>query len=103
MRISTQAQEKLSNYHWPGNIRELRHSVEKAVIMADSAVLGPSDFVFNASLKSAFNSDNTTLDEMEKKMISEALVKYDNNMSAVAVQLGITRQTLYNKLKKYDL
>jgi DNA-binding NtrC family response regulator len=103
MRISTQAQEKLSNYHWPGNIRELRHSVEKAVIMADSTVLGPSDFVFNTLLKGAISSENTTLDEMEKKMISEALVKYDNNMSAVAAQLGITRQTLYNKLKKYDL
>jgi len=103
MRISTQAQEKLSNYYWPGNIRELRHSVEKAVIMADSSVLGPSDFVFNTSLRGTMSSDNTTLDEMEKKMISEALVKYDNNMSAVAVQLGITRQTLYNKLKKYDL
>jgi DNA-binding NtrC family response regulator len=103
MRISTQAQEKLSNYHWPGNIRELRHSVEKAVIMADSSVLGPSDFVFNTSLRGTMSSDNTTLDEMEKKMISEALVKYDNNMSAVAAQLGITRQTLYNKLKKYDL
>lgn len=103
MRISTQAQERLSNYYWPGNIRELRHSVEKAVIMADSSVLGPSDFVFNTSLRGTMNSDNTTLDEMEKKMISEALVKYDNNMSAVAAQLGITRQTLYNKLKKYDL
>jgi DNA-binding NtrC family response regulator len=103
MRISTQAQEKLSNYHWPGNIRELRHSVEKAVIMADSTVLGPSDFVFNTSLKGAISSDNTTLDEMEKKMISETLIKYNNNMSAVAGQLGITRQTLYNKLKKYDL
>jgi DNA-binding NtrC family response regulator len=103
MRISTQAQEKLSNYYWPGNIRELRHSVEKAVIMADSSVLGPSDFVFNTLLRGTMSSDNATLDEMEKKMISEALVKYDNNMSAVAVQLGITRQTLYNKLKKYDL
>ena len=103
MRISTQTQEKLSNYSWPGNIRELRHSVEKAVIMADSAVLNPSDFIFNASMKGPIISDNTTLDEMEKKMISDALVKYDNNMSAVAGQLGITRQTLYNKLKKYDL
>jgi len=103
MRISTQAQEKLSNYHWPGNIRELRHAVEKAVIMADSTVLSPSDFVFNASLKGTITNDNTTLNEMEKKMISEALMKFENNMSAVAGQLGITRQTLYNKLKKYGL
>jgi DNA-binding NtrC family response regulator len=103
MRISTQAQEKLSNYHWPGNIRELQHSIEKAVILSDSPVLNPSDFVFTASMKGVINNDNTTLDEMEKKMISEALLKHANNMSAVASQLGITRQTLYNKLKKYDL
>jgi DNA-binding NtrC family response regulator len=103
MRISTQAQEKLSNYYWPGNIRELQHSIEKAVILSDSPVLNPSDFVFTASMKGVINNDNTTLDEMEKKMISEALLKYANNMSAVATQLGITRQTLYNKLKKYDL
>jgi DNA-binding NtrC family response regulator len=103
LRISTQTHEKLSNYSWPGNIRELQHSIEKAVIMSDSHVLNPSDFIFNASMKGAIINDNTTLDEMEKKMISEALLKYDNNMSAVAGQLGITRQTLYNKLKKYDL
>jgi DNA-binding NtrC family response regulator len=103
MRISNQAKEKLSNYHWPGNIRELQHSIEKAVILSDTPVLNPSDFVFNASMKGLINNDNTTLDEMEKRMISEALLKYDNNMSAVAGQLGITRQTLYNKLKKYDL
>jgi transcriptional regulator with PAS, ATPase and Fis domain len=54
-------------------------------------------------MKGVINNDSTTLDEMEKKMISEALLKYNNNMSAVAGQLGITRQTLYNKLKKYDL
>lgn len=103
MRISTHAQEKISNYYWPGNIRELQHSIEKAVILSDTQVLDPADFVFNTSPKGIIANDNTTLDEMEKKMIAEALRKYDNNMSAVASQLGITRQTLYNKLKKYDL
>lgn len=103
MRISTHAQERLSNYHWPGNIRELQHSIEKAVILSDSPVLDPSDFAFNTSSKGAISNDNTTLEEMEKTMIAESLRKYDNNLSAVASQLGITRQTLYNKLKKYDL
>ena len=103
MRISNQAQEKLSNYQWPGNIRELQHSIEKAVILSDSQVLSPTDFNFNPTMKGVINNDNTTLDEMEKKMISDAILRYDNNMSAVAGQLGITRQTLYNKLKKYDL
>ena len=50
-KISTQALEKLSTYPWPGNIRELQHSIEKAVILSDSLVLGPSDFSFNTALK----------------------------------------------------
>jgi DNA-binding NtrC family response regulator len=102
-KISTQALEKLGNYQWPGNVRELQHSIEKAVILSDSSILGPSDFVFNTSSKGTTETDNTTLEEMEKKLIAESLRKHDNNLSIVASRLGITRQTLYNKLKKYDL
>jgi DNA-binding NtrC family response regulator len=102
-KINTQALEKLSNYHWPGNIRELQHSIEKAVIMSDSSVLGPSDFAFNVLSKSTSDNSSMTLEEMEKKLISESIRKHDNNLSIVASKLGITRQTLYNKLKKYDL
>lgn len=102
-KIGTQALEKLSNYNWPGNIREMQHSIEKAVILSDSSVLGPSDFTFNSSSKSQTESDSITLEEMEKKLIAEAIKKHDNNLSIVASKLGITRQTLYNKLKKYDL
>jgi DNA-binding NtrC family response regulator len=102
-RLSTQALEKLSNYQWPGNIREMQHSIEKAVILADSSVIGPSDFTFSSSSKGSAEDDITTLEEMEKKLISESIRKHDNNLSIVASKLGITRQTLYNKLKKYDL
>jgi DNA-binding NtrC family response regulator len=102
-KISTQALEKLSTYQWPGNIRELQHSIEKAVILSDSLVLGPSDFSFNSASKGVPGDDNTTLEEMEKKLIAESIKRHDNNLSIVALKLGITRQTLYNKLKKYDL
>jgi DNA-binding NtrC family response regulator len=102
-KISTQALEKLSNYPWPGNIRELQHSIEKAVILSDSSLLGPSDFSFNTASKGIMGADNTTLEEMEKKLITESIKRHDNNLSIVASKLGITRQTLYNKLKKYDL
>ena len=102
-KISTQALEKLSNYYWPGNVRELQHSIEKAVILSDSSVLNPSDFSLAASTKGLIDSNSTTLEEMEKKLIGESIKKYDNNLSIVASKLGITRQTLYNKLKKYDL
>jgi DNA-binding NtrC family response regulator len=102
-KINPQALEKLSNYRWPGNIRELRHSIEKAVILSDSSLIGPSDFSFNTISKGVTENDNTTLEEMEKKLIVESIKKHDNNFSIVASKLGITRQTLYNKLKKYDL
>jgi DNA-binding NtrC family response regulator len=102
-RLSTQTLEKLANYQWPGNIREMQHSIEKAVILADTSVIGPSDFTFSASSKGSAEDDITTLEEMEKKLIAESIKKHDNNLSIVASKLGITRQTLYNKLKKYDL
>jgi DNA-binding NtrC family response regulator len=102
-KINTQALEKLEYYQWPGNIRELQHSIEKAVILSDSSVLGPSDFSLNTSTRTMTENDSTTLEEMEKKLIAESIKKHDNNLSIVASRLGITRQTLYNKLKKYDL
>jgi len=102
LKLSTHALEKLANHNWPGNVRELQHTIEKAVILSDSAVLKPSDFVFSPTSRSIIH-DEMTLEEMEKKMIRDSLKKYSNNMSVVAGKLGITRQTLYNKLKNYDL
>ncbi len=102
LKISTHALEKLANHNWPGNVRELQHSIEKAVIMSDSQVLKPSDFVFSSTSRSIIH-DEMTLEEMEKKMIYDSLKRHGNNMSVVAGKLGISRQTLYNKMNKYDL
>ena len=99
IKLTTNTLEKLANHEWPGNVRELQHAVEKAVIMSDSPVLKSSDFVFSSAPKHT-NTSEMTLDEMEKKMILENLKRYSNNMSMVALKLGITRQTLYNKMKK---
>jgi DNA-binding NtrC family response regulator len=102
MKISTYALEKLSNHDWPGNVRELQHAIEKAVIMSDNPLLKPTDFAFNATrARSAFQE--MTLEDMEKKMITECLKKYDKNISVVSGKLGVTRQTLYNKMKVYGL
>lgn len=101
-RINTHALEKLANYRWPGNVRELQHSIEKAVIMSDSAVLLPADFEFNHASRSITHQE-LSLEEMEKQTILESLKRNGNNLSVVATKLGITRQTLYNKLRKYDL
>jgi DNA-binding NtrC family response regulator len=102
MKISTHAMEKLANHNWPGNVRELQHSVEKAVIMGESAILKPSDFVFNSTHR-GFLQNEMTLEEMERRMISESLKRYNDNISIVSDKLGITRQTLYNKMKKFNL
>jgi DNA-binding NtrC family response regulator len=102
-KLNTQALEKLSNYRWPGNIRELQHSIEKAVILSSSLILDASDFTFNTSSKGVTDNSDITLEEMEKKLIAESIKKHKNNLSVVASKLGITRQTLYNKLKRYNL
>jgi DNA-binding NtrC family response regulator len=102
LKFTTHTLEKLSNHHWPGNVRELQHAVEKAVIMTDSSLLHPTDFDFVSKTKSMMQ-DEMTLEEMERRLISESLRKYRANMSIVASRLGITRQTLYNKVKKYNL
>jgi transcriptional regulator with PAS, ATPase and Fis domain len=102
LKISSQAIAKLLKYQWPGNIRELQHTIEKAVILSDSGTLKPEDFVLKTPLKTS-GVDYLTIEEMERQMIEAALDKHNGNFSAVANQLGITRQTLYNKLKRYDL
>ena len=100
LKMNQQAQEKLLKYSWPGNIRELQHTVEKAVILSENNVLKPEDF-FMRPISSGKNiTPEMTLDEMEKRMINLAIEKNGGNLSAAAEQLGITRQTLYNKIKK---
>lgn len=100
LKINQQAQEKLLKYQWPGNIRELQHTIEKAVILSDNNVLKPEDF-FMRPIQSAKNiTPEMTLEEMERRMINLAIEKNNGNLSAAADQLGITRQTLYNKMKK---
>ncbi len=102
MKISTHAMEKLANHNWPGNVRELQHAVEKAVIMSESPVLKSSDFIFNSTHRSIM-TDELTLEEMERRLITESLKRYSDNISIVSDKLGITRQTLYNKMKKFNL
>ena len=102
LRLDTQAVKKLRKYHWPGNIRELQHTLEKAVILAESNTLSANDFIFQDHTGEK-EEQNKTLEEMEKEMIEKTLDQQNWNFTAAADQLGITRQTLYNKIKRYDL
>lgn len=100
LKINQQAQDKLLKYAWPGNIRELQHTIEKAVILSDSNVLKSEDFFMRPITSGKNNISEMTLEEMEKRMIDLAIEKNAGNLSAAADQLGVTRQTLYNKIKK---
>lgn len=100
LRINQAAQERLLSYPWPGNIRELLHTVERAVILSEGNVLKPDDFLLSSKQPQAIGTGPGTLEEMEQLMITNALEQHDGNYSAAAEQLGISRQTLYNKMKK---
>jgi DNA-binding NtrC family response regulator len=100
LKINQAAQEKLMAYHWPGNIRELLHTMERAVILCEGNVLKPTDFLLEVGNTISMENGPSTLEEMELLMITNALNQNDGNYSAAAEQLGISRQTLYNKLKK---
>ena len=103
MALTDDAKEKLKAQPWLGNIRELEHTVEKAIIIADGDTLDGSNFDFPRKREAPVKNDITTLEEMEYTMIKAAMDKFGGNLSLVANQLGISRQTLYNKIKRYEL
>ncbi len=101
LRLSDKVIRKLKQYSWPGNVRELQHTIEKAVILSDGDTLLPENLLLSEPVQRM--RAPRRLDEMEREMISEAIRLQNGNMSAAAAQLGITRQTLYNKMKRYKL
>ena len=101
--LSASAKEKLNRYHWPGNIRELQHTIEKAVIMCDNDCITPEDLWITQTATNFAAENYATIEAMEKKMIATVLNSCNGNISEAATQLGISRQTLYNKIKKYLL
>ncbi|MDD2436012.1 MAG: sigma-54 dependent transcriptional regulator, partial [Massilibacteroides sp.] len=102
MKLSREAENKLKQHPWFGNIRELEHTMEKAVIINDENILDEIAIDLNKN-KNKAQKETTTLEEMEYKMIKETIDKFEGNLSLVAQQLGISRQTLYNKIKRYEL
>ncbi len=101
--IELKAREALLEYAWQGNIRELQHTIEKAVIMCDSSEIDMGALLLKRSKdKSVCDSEATTLEELERRTISSSMLRNEGNMSVVAQELGVTRQTLYNKIKNTD-
>ena len=104
IRFSKEAEKKLTSLPWYGNIRELQHTVEKAVILADGGIITAEDIDGgNPTRKEKPLEEVQTLDEMESRMIEKTIKECEGNLSVVAARLGISRQTLYNKIKRYGL
>jgi DNA-binding NtrC family response regulator len=101
LRISRKAMEKLNRHHWPGNIRELQHAMENMVIMSETDTIAPEDI----NIFSAVHTDEPglNLETVEKNTIRKALLTYKGNYASIAAELGISRTTLYHKIKKYGL
>lgn len=102
VNVSEEALTRLCAQVWQGNIRQLEHAVEKAMILSDRSQLGITDFDLHEP-QSTMSGQATTLESLERNAITTAIKMHGGNMSEVARHLGITRQTLYNKLRKYGI
>jgi transcriptional regulator with PAS, ATPase and Fis domain len=105
-RINEATLSRLKKHNWPGNIRELQHSVERAVIMSESNILEPHDFFISQSTEEkekVFESKNLNLQETEKMLIRKVIDKHGGNISKAAKELGLTRASLYRRIEKYGL
>ncbi len=105
--LTPKAEARLAHHPWLGNIRELEHAIEKALIITDGSSLGEEAFDLASSAAPVSPQESlpgaTTLEEMERQMIRAAIDKFGGNLSLAANQLGISRQTLYNKMKRFGL
>jgi len=104
LRFNTEAIESVKQYRWPGNVRELKHTIEKAVILTENNLLKPEDLQLREQAAEILETDKVkTLEQYEREIIRQALRKHKGNISYTASELNIGRQTLYRKIKKYDL
>lgn len=105
-RLNASTIKRLEKHTWPGNIRELQHAVERAVIMSESEMLEPHDFFISQideEGSSSANPSNMNLEETEKMLIRKVIDKHGGNISKAAKELGLTRASLYRRIEKYGL
>jgi DNA-binding NtrC family response regulator len=105
LNINEKAKSALLTYHWPGNIRELQHVIERAVIMSDGNEITTDDLQLSPQKFGAntISSNNLGLEEMEKLMVQKAIDKHKGNISRAASDLGLTRAALYRRIEKFEL
>lgn len=104
LKFSSKTLDKLMKYNWPGNVRELRHTIEKAVILCDSDILMPEDFIISHSAQQQSSGQKPpTFAEIEKQALQIALDNNNGSVQKASQELEIARQTMYNKMQKYNL
>lgn len=101
--LADEAAQALLDYSWPGNIRELSHVLERAVLLCDGTILNVEDLRISASKRIASELPFMTLEEAEKKLIKQAMFSTDNNVPKAAALLGLTKSSLYRRLEKYAI
>ena len=98
--------KRMQKYSWPGNIRELQHGIERAVIMSNQNVLQPEDMFFQSAPERSEESvslDHLNIEDVERILIRKALEKPHGHITNAAQELGLTRSSLYRRLEKYGL
>ncbi len=105
VRISEEAYAKMNEYHWPGNIRELSHAVERAVILCKKQTLTSEDFPLRIKTPNSHTDPIKVMrvEDYERNAIVSALEKFSGNLSRAAEELGIARSTLYRKIAHFGL
>ncbi|MBL4905613.1 MAG: sigma-54-dependent Fis family transcriptional regulator, partial [Flavobacteriaceae bacterium] len=107
LNISKEALASLNAHTWPGNVREIQHTIERGVIMSDGQEIKVSDFNLTSipviSTNSSNEFDTLNLSEIEKVLVQKAIDKNEGNISKSAKELGLTRAALYRRLEKFNL
>jgi len=105
--INKEAIQLLNDHNWPGNVREIQHTIERGVIMTDDNVISPSDFNLTTTpienMNNSVEFDNLNLLDVEKHIVKKAIDKHEGNISKAAKELGLTRAALYRRMEKFDL
>lgn len=99
--FAPETRQRLEAHTWPGNIRELQHTIEKAVIMADGERIEPHHLQLREA--AAPPTPMQTMEEIERQAIIDTIAACNGNLSLAARRLNLTRQTLYNKIKRYNI
>ncbi|HEX5152677.1 MAG TPA: sigma-54 dependent transcriptional regulator [Parafilimonas sp.] len=106
IELDRSALEKLMKYPFPGNVRELQYTMERAIIMSDSEVLDEKDLLFSpieSTIAQTSEQDDYKLSTIEKNTILHVIEKHNGNITKAAKELGLTRTALYRRLSKYDI